>query len=653
MNINVTKRLLHQNLERPIHDDWPHRGLRLVFVFGLVSLLAAIVTFTAHNLTYLSTVGKLFGLGVILLVAVGFWLRLGLGKSIGAVMAGVAAQVLIGVWLAAAGQLYQAPGGLQDLLIIWAVLGLPFVLASKHAAHWAVWLALIVGISVTPAGQYLTPWFSGGALEVRALFWGSLFSLIAFAALRLKAPIWLVTAAAFVGAGFLFGALQLAIWDSRAVGTLVATSVIVAGAAVWLFMRRQALAALCLYTVVALSVPVAIILKFVTEGTGEFFAVMLLFAVVFGGATFVLIRLFSYFRRHYAVGAQAVASPQGDEISLKGADKKTLWYMDVLIALGGVLTAIFATIFIGSFLAFIAVAAGLEEKIMMAVGLVLYVLFFMLRLKAGGPYRQYLYGTLLLIGQITAMAGFALQYRAATEIWGLLSICLAVPVLWLIPQRIMEVIQSMIIALSVFVIFSDYFLLFGQAPLLWIGPFLFLVFAGLAGICFFIDPQQEGRWFKAATVIFLLAAIWAELFNPEFLRETVGLAQAGAESASVMILRAVSFALAVAGFAWAGLRAYLPPWPILAAMTVIVALLPGGAAGAALLLLVGYAGKLKSYFHLGSVAALYFLFAAYYDLRLTLLELSAVLAISGVIFLGIWHVSRRKLSQPLAAEAQL
>ena len=187
---------LAQRLSQRDNGVWYHRGLRLIFIFGLVSLIAAIVTFTAHNLTYLSTVGKLFGLGALLLVAVGLWVRLGLDKTLGAVMAGIAAQVMIGVWLAAAGQLYQAPGGLQDLLVIWAVLGLPFALASKHAAHWALWLALILGVSTSSLGQYLTPWMGTWVAEMKLLFWGVLFTVISMGALWRKAPIWLVTAAA-------------------------------------------------------------------------------------------------------------------------------------------------------------------------------------------------------------------------------------------------------------------------------------------------------------------------------------------------------------------------------------------------------------------------------------------------------------------------
>ena len=659
MDISLAQRISSLDMDHRDTQVWQTRGLGLIFIFGLVSLLAAVVTFTAHNLTYLSTVGKLFGLGVLLLAAVGGWIKLGLDKTMGAVMAGIAAQVLIGVWLAAAGQLYQAPGGLQDLLIIWAVLGLPFALASKHAAHSAVWLSLIFGISGTPAGQYLSTLYNDIGSELRILSWGALFSLIFVAALRLKAPIWLSTAVALVAAGFLLLSLQFSIWDGSKFWILIVASVITLGVAVWLYMRREALAALSLYSVVALSLPVTLLVEVIINSLDHVYAIMLLLALTFGAATFALVRIFLHYRQRYGyIKAKTSTAQSGTDDDVKSdiSTDKTPWYMDVLIALGGVLTAIFATLFIGAFLGVIAALSGLEEVIMSVVGLGLYGLFFWRRLKESSPYLRYLFGTFLLIGQITATIGLADFIGWQPELMGLVSIALAAPVLWFIRQRIMEVIQSVIIAASVFFIFAEAFGGYNQPPALWLEPLLFLLLSGFASVCFFIRPQegeaQNGKpWLKAATVVFLLAAIFAGLFNPEFLRETRGLLEDGQNSLVIMALRTASFAAALAGFWFLGLRRTLPPWPILAAITVVVALLPGGAAGAALLLLIGYAAGLRSYFHLGSLVALYFLFAAYYDLRLTLMELSAVLAISGIIFLGIWYVSRRKLLQVSPREA--
>ena len=642
---------LTQTLSDRDRSIWLGRGLRLLFIVGIASLMAAIVTFTAHNFTFLSTVGKLAGLGGLLLVAAGVWVRLGLNKTTGAVMAGLTAQLLIGVWLAAAGQLYQAPGGLQDLLIIWAVLGLPFALASRHAAHWAMWLALIVGISLTPNGTYFYDYIGSMPYQMRILTWAIIFSLICAAALWRKAPIWLITAIACVTSGFLIALVIIGVENFTYFWMFLIASIIASGFAIWLYKQKQALGALCLFTLAALSAPVALFIRAVIDAVSNFdYGAFFLLALIFGTATFVMIRIFMHYRKHFGDKTERLTDMKMQDERHDEAEDKSPWYMDMFIALGGILTAIFATAFIGTFLAAILAMAGLAEKLMLFIGLAIYAAFLTLRVKRGAmdknsPYLSYLLGTMVLIGQITAITGLIITTEPISNIsiWAWFSILLAAPVLWLVPQRVMQVIQSAIISIAIFVIVYHYF----DGPHMFAEPILLISLSGLAGLCFFIP--FKGHWRITAPIIFLIAAMFAGLFNPDYLRETQGVLQGGMDALWPIFLRAASFAFALTIFTFAGLRRNLPSLPILVAITVIVGLLPGGAAGAALILLMGYAAGLRSYFTIGSVAALYFIFAAYYDLRLTLMELSAILTVSGVIFLGMWHVSRRKLGAEVAA----
>jgi len=568
--------------------------------------MAAIVTFTAHNLTYLSTVGKLVGLALLLGSAVIVWLRLGVHKTIAAVMSGLTAQLLIGVWLAAAGQLYQAPGGLQDLLIIWAVLGAPFALASKHAAHWAGWLAIILGISLTPNGTYFHAWFGYINFELKVMIWAVIFSAVAGLLLWRKTAVWLFTAAALIASGWLTAAIIIGIADVVYFGGFILAGLIASGFAALLYRQKKALAALCLFTVTALSAPVSFVSRGVIEIVQGFgYGLFLILALILGGATFFMILLFNHYRTHFADHEETDIRADG---IAKQADK-TPWYMDVLIAIGGILTAIFSTAFLGLFIAAIISSSQHRDFLIFMIGLVLYAVFLVLRLKQS--HRQH---------NVPLLTCF--------------SIGLALPVLWFVPQRVMEVIQSLIIASSVFYFFYEGV----NLGTIWTEPLLVLTLAGLAGLCFF--GQTNGRWRLAAAIIFLLAAIYAGVNNIKYLRETQGLLDGGSKAFLPMILRATSFAIALIAIQFTRLKSTLPSLPILAAIILIVGLLPGGAFGAALILLIGYAAGLRSYFTIGSVAALYFLFAAYYDLRLTLMELSGVLAFSGLIFLGIWHVSR-------------
>lgn len=640
---------LQQTLSQRDSIAWLRRGLQLLFIFGIASLMAAIVTFTAHNFTYLSTVGKLTGLGALLIAAAGLWVHLGVRKTTGAVMAGLTAQLLIGVWLAAAGQLYQAPGGLQDLLIIWAVLGLPFALASRHAAHWAMWLALIVGISLTKNGSYFYDFIGSISYQMRIITWAIIFSVICAVGVWRKAPIWLITAIALVASGFLIVAILIGAKNFTYFWMWMIAAIIAFGLTALLYKQKHALGALCLFTLVTLAAPVSLLIRAVNDAmSGLDYVGFLLLTVIFGAATFVMIRIFMHYRKHFGAKTERSTDVKIQEDSLEETEDKSPWYMDVFIALGGILTAIFATAFIGTLLAAILAISGLADKLMVLIGLAIYAVFLTLRVKRvvmdkNSPYLTYLFGTMVIVGQITAITGLVIMTERISNIsqWAWFSILLAVPVLWLVPQRVMQVIQSAIISIAIFVIVYHYF----DGPHMLAEPILIILLSGGAGFCFF--TRSKGHWRLTAAIIFLIAAMFAGLFNPDFLRETQGVLQGGLDALWPMILHAASFAIALTLFAFAGLKRSLPPWPILVAITVIVGLLPGGAAGAALILLIGYAAGLRSFFIIGSVAALYFLFAAYYDLRLTLLELSGVLALSGIILLGIYHASRRRLGGEL------
>jgi len=636
---------LAQNLSNRDHSIWLPRGLRLFFIFGVACLMTAIVTFVAHNLTYLSTVGKLGGIGVFLLVAVAAWIRLGINKTLGAVASGMTAQLLIGVWLAAAGQLYQAPGGLQDLLIVWLVLGLPFALASRHASHWAMWLALVFGISVTKNGTYFYEYLGFMNQKYKILIWAIIFSGLTALTLWRKAPIWLMTSLSLIASGFLIPSIFVGVDSLKYFWFFIVAGLIAIGFAYFLYKQKKALGALCIFTLVVLSLPVSLLIRLISEiDSGWGYINFLLTAIVFGAATFAMIRLFKQYRTHFDDKSNVhIEAAQGANLTAE-AENASPWYMDVLIAIGGILTAIFATAFIGSLLGVLLAVTRSQELGMLIIGLALYGIFFTLYFRQSSSdkdriYLNYLFGTLLLVGQITALIGFALvtDSFSSSQWLGSFSILLATPILLVIRRRVMEVIQALIISGSIFVaIYWDF--TFGYK---WAEPILFVSLIGFAALCFFI--RFKGYWRNAAALIFLLAAICAGLINPDFLFETQGLLQGGLDSLWPILSRGLLFTCAVLGIWFSRLISTLPSLPILIAITVIVAILPGGAAGAALILLIGYAAGLRSYFVVGSVASLYFLFAAYYDLRLTLMELSGVLALSGIIFLGMWYISRRKL----------
>jgi uncharacterized membrane protein len=98
--------------------------------------------FFAYNWADLADVAKfaVVEAGILLAAAGALWR--GADRPDGAA-ALIAATVLSGVLLAVIGQVYQSGADPWQLFALWAGLSLPWVLASKNAAHWLVWLAIL------------------------------------------------------------------------------------------------------------------------------------------------------------------------------------------------------------------------------------------------------------------------------------------------------------------------------------------------------------------------------------------------------------------------------------------------------------------------------------------------------------------------------
>lgn len=123
-------------------EAWQTWARRALLALGAGQVLAGIVFFFAWNWAELPAFAK-FGIveGGILLAA-GAALVVGLDRWIGQALL-LGASVLTGVLFAGIGQVYQTGADAWTLFAAWAVLTLPFVIASRAAAHWLVWLVVL------------------------------------------------------------------------------------------------------------------------------------------------------------------------------------------------------------------------------------------------------------------------------------------------------------------------------------------------------------------------------------------------------------------------------------------------------------------------------------------------------------------------------
>lgn len=123
------------------NDFWTGWSGHALLGLGLVHVLAGIICFFAFNWADMPPFVK-FGViaGAIVVSALSSW-RISPHRPAGQALL-ICASVLSGVLLAVIGQVYQTGADAFQLFAAWALVILPWVLVSRSAAHWAVWVVI-------------------------------------------------------------------------------------------------------------------------------------------------------------------------------------------------------------------------------------------------------------------------------------------------------------------------------------------------------------------------------------------------------------------------------------------------------------------------------------------------------------------------------
>jgi uncharacterized membrane protein len=141
------RRALEVGKALPTLADWRRFLDRLLLFLAAVLLAAAVTFFFAYNWNDLGRLAKLALAQVPLIIALALVWRLGLERISGKA-ALLAAALLAGVLLALIGQIYQTGADTFELFAAWALAIAPWVLVSRFAALWLLWLAL-ANLSIT------------------------------------------------------------------------------------------------------------------------------------------------------------------------------------------------------------------------------------------------------------------------------------------------------------------------------------------------------------------------------------------------------------------------------------------------------------------------------------------------------------------------
>ena len=196
---------------------WARWAGRAILAIGAGHLLAGIVSFFAYNWHELQAPYKFAIVESALVIALAAAWYAGIERAVGQALL-IAASILVGVLLAVIGQVYNTDADAFTLFVAWAVLILPWTLASRSAAHWTVWLVVLYLALSFYGEQVLIPEgrVTELALEVGLGVLAALVLALREAVVR-KGLSWL--AAGWTRIGLLIAALGLLFWP--AVGYLL------------------------------------------------------------------------------------------------------------------------------------------------------------------------------------------------------------------------------------------------------------------------------------------------------------------------------------------------------------------------------------------------------------------------------------------------
>lgn len=122
-------------------QNWSLWTSRFLSILGISLILSGIIYFFAFNWIKLPPIIK-FGLiqtGILGCVIASFFYK---SKLLWKQFSLLSAGVLVGVFLAIFGQIYQTGADSYNLFVMWTLLILPWVMISKFTIFWALWLII-------------------------------------------------------------------------------------------------------------------------------------------------------------------------------------------------------------------------------------------------------------------------------------------------------------------------------------------------------------------------------------------------------------------------------------------------------------------------------------------------------------------------------
>ena len=338
-------------------------------------------------------------------------------------------------------------------------------------------------------------------------------------------------------------------------------------------------------------------------------------------------------------GIDPVAAKKALEHAGAANDHDQPWYVQLMLAIGSWVTALLLIAFCGFFISLVLDLDGASFGPVLAVaGLIFFTAAFaMLRRHEAGVFSTHFATALAAAGQGMVAVGIGIYVE---EPWAaaLASAPFAILIASTIDNRMLQGLSSTWVVVLVFIaLFEQEF------------PFI-LEIAALsvaAGVFLHLYPPRRDLA-PTAGVLLLVSPLLSIMFDFQGKLEFSTVASSG--WIAQLIFVALIVFLLHALWRHAGDRSGQIELAIFAAAAIAVAvILPPGAGAALVILVLAFSLGARVLAIMGVVLEIYFLWKFYYDLNMTLLHKSFMLAGVGVVVLALWGVLARVLHKEPAS----
>ncbi len=640
---------------------WKDWAVRALLAISVGHILSGIIFLFAFNWNGLPEMAKFALVGSGILACLIAWVLAKLDSPTGQAFA-VGATVLVGVMFAVLGQAYQTPAMIHTPFVFWAILTLPFALASRNLAHWTVWLVILIVAITTYSNSGLRQ--SGYHLIANmlniAVSGGLIVMLIVLDKILSPRLVWahaewfriLLVLAVIV---FAFIGFTESFWDTGH-GLWLLSLGLICGLLTYLYYLKPSLETLALAGFGLFTLVAQFAFKLLENADELIVGIFFLLFIWMSGLTLGLVKAF----RHFATlpslrlriealnvnddgirfvmslpefcGKTGLAESEISDVLASDVERSHPWYMQLFLAVAGVVTAVLG---VGSFGGILWITMEIENLISFGIlGGFVFGFSIFERRRTISLYAQNMLNTLIIVGGVLIAIGFRDKIDSFDAIIILL-LLLSLIVLTLVRDRILEFLSA---AAIISLISAE--LYYWNVPML---RSIILVIATVLGVILLTLPIGT-RLYKAAGTAFMMAPalLGIALIHTQSLDGNAHFFIFSDDLLARIISLIVLLSCTIYLNKGKTIAAFNPPITALIPLLIGAAFVPLGGASALLLMLVGYIFGSQALAIIGTLLQIYFITMFYYDLGLDLVTKSIILCLSGLVFLGVWVFVRQK-----------